>query len=212
MSVSVLFAAQVARTPEAVAVTFEDRTMTYRELEEAANRVAHLLADHGVGPGRCVGLLLPRSVRPLSRFWRCSRPGRPICRSTRPARGADRVHARRRHPDRRDHHRRAADRLDGHDLLVVDVSDIEASAISSYPCTALPAPAGEDIAYLIYTSGTTGVPKGVAVTHRNITQLIEAVDPGLVGHNECGHSGIPWPSTFRCGRCGARCSMVGGWS
>jgi non-ribosomal peptide synthetase component F len=45
----------------------------------------------------------------------------------------------------------------------------------------LPAPAAEDIAYLIYTSGTTGVPKGVAVTHRNVTRLLESLDGGLPG-------------------------------
>ena len=60
-----LFAAQVARTPEAVALTFDGRSMTYREVEEAANRLAHLLAGQGVGPGECVALLLTRSAEAI---------------------------------------------------------------------------------------------------------------------------------------------------
>ena len=66
--------------------------------------------------------------------------------------------------------------LDGFDLPVIDVED---PALASAPATALPAPAPDDVAYLIYTSGTTGVPKGVAVTHRNVTQLLGSLDAGL---------------------------------
>ena len=69
-----------------------------------------------------------------------------------------------------------ADRLDGCDLLVIDVED---PRIDSYPGTALPAPAADDLAYLIYTSGTTGVPKGVAVTHHNVTRLFDSLEVGL---------------------------------
>ena len=69
-----------------------------------------------------------------------------------------------------------ADRLDGCDLPVIDIND---PTVDSYPGTGLPAPAPEDVAYLIYTSGTTGVPKGVAVTHHNVTQLLESLDAGL---------------------------------
>ena len=63
-------------------------------------------------------------------------------------------------------------RLEGHDVVVVEVDD---PRIAAQPSTGLPAPGPEDIAYLIYTSGTTGVPKGVAITHHNLTHLAESM-------------------------------------
>ena len=72
-------------------------------------------------------------------------------------------------------------------MVVIDVDD---PAIDTQPSTGLPAPAAEDIAYLIYTSGTTGVPKGVAVTHRNVTQLVESLPTRACRRGRCGRSAI----------------------
>ena len=106
VSIPVLFAAQVARTPEAVAVTCGGRSVTYRELDEAANRLAHLLAAEGAGPGAVCGA----AVLPFGRGDRGDPGGaedRGGLSADRPGRagGADRVHARRRRADRRDHDR-----------------------------------------------------------------------------------------------------------
>ncbi len=173
VSIPVLFAAQVARTPEAVALTFEGRSMTYRELEEAANRLAHLLAGQGVGPGACVALLLSRSAEAVVAILAVLKtgaaylpidPGLPAARIGFMVADAAPIAA--------ITTTGLADRLGGCDLLVIDVDD---PAVAIQPSTAPPAPAPDDIAYLIYTSGTTGVPKGVAITHHNVTQLMAAL-------------------------------------
>ncbi|MFZ0225384.1 MAG: AMP-binding protein, partial [Mycobacterium sp.] len=59
-SVPVLWVAQVARAPDVVALSCGGRSMTYREVEQAANRLAHLLTAHGAGPGGCVAVLFSR--------------------------------------------------------------------------------------------------------------------------------------------------------
>ncbi|WP_375489639.1 condensation domain-containing protein, partial [uncultured Mycobacterium sp.] len=65
VSIPQLFAAQVARAPEAVALSCGNRSWTYREVDQASNRVAHLLAGHGVGPGARVALLVERSAEAI---------------------------------------------------------------------------------------------------------------------------------------------------
>src|SRR4029077_16911801 len=68
------------------------------------------------------------------------------------------------------------ERLYGCELTVIDVED---PRIDTQPGTALPAPGPDDLAHVIYTSGTTGVPKGVAVTHHNVTRLFDGLDVGV---------------------------------
>ena len=125
MSVSLLFDAEVTRSPEAVAVTFQGRSLTYRELDEAANRLAHLLAGRGVGPGQCVALLLERSAEAIIAMLAVLKTGAAYL-AIDPAVPAARlefmlVDAA---PIAAITTAELADRLDGHDLLVIDVSDI----------------------------------------------------------------------------------------
>jgi amino acid adenylation domain-containing protein len=177
VSIPLLFAAQVARTPEAVAVTCGGGSLTYRELDEAANRLAHLLVAQGVGPGECVGLLLSRSAEAIVAIMAVLKtgaayvpidPGLPDARIDFIVADAAPIAA----VTTAD----LAGRLDGQDVMVIDVND---PAVGTQPGTGLPGPSPDDIAYLMYTSGTTGVPKGVAITHLNLTRLLESRITGL---------------------------------
>ena len=169
-----LWAAQVDRAPDAGALSCGDRTMTYRELDEASNRLAHLLVDLGVGAGGCVALLSSRSAEAIVAIMAVLKtgaaylpidPGLPAARLQFMVADASPVAALTTSG--------LVDRFDGCDLFVIDIND---SRIDEQPSSALPFPSPDDLAHIIYTSGTTGVRKGVAVTHHNVTQLVESVN------------------------------------
>ncbi len=177
VSIPEVFATQVAQAPEAVAVRFDGRSTTYRELDEASNRLAHMLVGHGAGPGQSVALLLERSAGAVIAVLAVLKTGAaylPI----------DPMHPRERigfvladaAPVAALTTSGLADRLDDCGVRVIDIDDPH---IGNFPSTDLPGPAFGDIAYVIYTSGTTGLPKGVAITHHNVTQLIATLDAGL---------------------------------
>jgi amino acid adenylation domain-containing protein/non-ribosomal peptide synthase protein (TIGR01720 family) len=176
-SIPALFDVQVSRDPDATAVSFDDSNTTYRELDEAANRLAHMLIAQGAGPGQRVAVFFPRSVEAVVAIFAVLKTGAayvPIDPSVPDARmefvltdsapvaavtTADLAH-----------------RLGGFGLVVIDIDD---PAVDTQSSSALPGPGPDDIAYLIYTSGTTGKPKGVAIPHHNVTRLLETIDGDL---------------------------------
>ena len=98
--------------------------MSYRELEEAANRLAHLLAAHGAGPGQCVALLLERSAEAIVAILAVLKTGAaylPIDPTHPPAR--IRFMTQDAAPIAAITTTGLADRLDGCDLLVIDIDD-----------------------------------------------------------------------------------------
>ena len=170
VSIPELFAAQVARTPDAVALVCGERLWSYRELDEAANRLAHLLAAHGVGPGDVVALLLPRSPEAITAIVAVLKTGAAYLpldpQHPQPRIGLLLDDAA---PIAAITTAELAGRLDGCHVVVIDVTD---PGIDTQPSTARAAPSPDGIAYLMYTSGSTGVPKGVAVTHAGIADLV----------------------------------------
>ena len=157
--------------------------MTYRELDEDANRLAHLLVGQGVGPGQRVALLLPRSAEAIVAMLAVAKTGAtyvPIDPTVPPARMqfvlGDSA------PIAAITTAALADRLTGRDLRVIDIGTrCPGNRRPTQHSASGPAP--DDVAYLIYTSGTTGTPKGVAIPHRNVTRLLETLDAdmGLAG-------------------------------
>ncbi|MDA3648675.1 amino acid adenylation domain-containing protein [Saccharopolyspora indica] len=155
--------------PEAIAVSFGDRTVTYRELDERSDRIAAALRDRHPGAAR-VGLCLPRSTDLVAAMIGVFKAGAayvPLDPNYPPERLADML----------------AD--SGAELVLTDadtsfntgdVQVITPAEVDGQPVTDGPRAATDPDApaYLLYTSGSTGRPKGVPVTHRNVQSLLSA--------------------------------------
>ncbi|MCT8330099.1 MupA/Atu3671 family FMN-dependent luciferase-like monooxygenase [Albidovulum sediminis] len=170
------FEAQVARTPDAVALIHEGESLTYRELNERANRVAHVLGDMGVGPGTLVGLSARRSPSLLVGALAIQKAGGAYVPLD-PAYPADRIalyvedsgcpvivteSA-------------LAGSLPASDAVVLTIDDDPRLGAAGTRNPEVPV-AGTDLAYMIYTSGSTGRPKGVMIEHRNVQNFFVGMD------------------------------------
>ena len=172
-----LFEEQAARTPEAVALVYEEQELTYRQLNERANQLAHHLQRLGVGPEVLVGLCMDRSIEMVVGLLGILKAGGAYVPLD-PA-----------YPPER---------------LTFMLGDTEAPVLltQSTVVDALPTqgvhvlcldgelPAlekarrenpqsgatAENLAYVMYTSGSTGRPKGVQIRHRSIARLLFGVE------------------------------------
>jgi amino acid adenylation domain-containing protein len=164
---------QVARTPDAIAVEFGDQRLTYRELNGRANQLAHYLRASGIGPDSRVGLCVERSLEMAIGVLGILKAGAayvPLDPTYPPERLAFLLR------DSRAQvlltQRALMERLTAATARTVqldlDWPDIARQSPENPAVTNSP----ENLAYMIYTSGSTGQPKGVAMPHRPLVNLI----------------------------------------
>ena len=173
-----LFSQQARQRGDAPALTFAGETLSYRELEARANRLAWMLRERGVGPQVRVGLALPRSLEMVVGLLAILKAGGAYVPLD-PEYPLDRLHY----------------MIDdsGIGLLLSDAAMFEAlgelpatvacwcleddlPVLGHYPAEAPPCiNLAQHQAYLIYTSGSTGKPKGVVVSHGEIAMHCQAV-------------------------------------
>ncbi|NMZ01824.1 non-ribosomal peptide synthetase [Pseudomonas proteolytica] len=173
-----LFSQQVQARGEAPALTFAGQTLSYRELDSRANRLAWMLRERGVGPQVRVGLALPRSLEMVIGLLAILKAGGAYVPLD-PEYPLDRLHY--------------MIEDSGIGLLLSDAAMFDAlgtlpasvscwcleddlPVLANYPASDLPAISlAQHQAYLIYTSGSTGKPKGVVVSHGEIAMHCQAV-------------------------------------
>lgn len=168
-----LFEAQAAKTPDSIAVVFGHERLTYRELNERANRLARYLQKRGVGPEVLVGLCLERSLEMMVGLLGILKaggaylpldPGYPAGRLSFMLKDSGvKVLL-------------SVEKLskvlpiEGLDLICLDR---DWPAIAAESGEAVNGGAGpENLAYVIYTSGSTGKPKGAMIVHRGLTNYL----------------------------------------
>ena len=172
-----LFAEQVARTPEAVALVSRDRRMSYRALEERANRLAHHLQELGVGPEVPVGVMTDRSFAMVEAVLGILKAGGAYVPLD-PAYPADRIAFMASDAGLRtvltESH--LLSRVPGGVERALALDTLE-PALAQHPVTPVPVRVEpHHLAYVIYTSGSSGRPKGVMVEHENVVNFGVGMD------------------------------------
>jgi amino acid adenylation domain-containing protein len=187
------FEAQVERSPEAVAVVCEDEQLSYRELNQRANQLAHALRTVGVGPEMLVALLAERGIPLLLSILAVFKAGGAYLPLD-PAHPESRL----RHVVKQSGCQFVLCTTAFVDICSQTIRSIHADRrpcgitfdqvpLASYPQSNLPATSGPDsLVYVIYTSGSTGKPKGAMVEQRGmINHLYAKIEALGLGSTDC---------------------------
>ncbi len=172
-----LFAQQAAQNPDFPALTVENQTITYQELNTQANQLAHYLQSLGIGPGVLVGICLERSLEMVVSILAILKAGGgyvPLDPTSPPDRLAFILQD------------AAISVLLTQTFLLPDLPEKAAKHVicldkpwnkDTFPISdPINEVKPDDVAYAIYTSGSTGNPKGVLITHYNVVRLFQATD------------------------------------
>ncbi|URC11725.1 amino acid adenylation domain-containing protein [Flavobacterium sp. B183] len=174
-----LFIEQVKQTPNAVAVVYEDEKLTYKELDQRSNQLAHYLREQGVKPDALVGICLERSLEMLIGILGILKSGGAYVPID-PEYPTDRIAYMLKDAgiDLVVSSQTSCNVINRDEELSVLCLDKDWELISGYPTTALSTVlTASNLAYVIYTSGSTGTPKGVLITHKNVVRLFKNESP-----------------------------------
>ncbi|SFR11785.1 non-ribosomal peptide synthase/polyketide synthase [Paenibacillus sp. cl130] len=169
-----LFEEQAERTPDHVAVTLDHQSLTYRELNEKANRLAHTLQTAGVKADEPVGILTERSLDMIIGTLAILKVGGAYVPID-PQYPEDRI----RYMLEDSGAKLLLTQQDLLDRCYFDGQIVNLNDDTSYSSDASNLGidgAGEHAAYVIYTSGSTGKPKGVVVEHQSVVRLVRNTD------------------------------------
>ncbi|HEY1235681.1 MAG TPA: amino acid adenylation domain-containing protein, partial [Candidatus Binatia bacterium] len=173
-----LFLEQAKRTPGAIAVVFEGQQITYRELNQRANRLACRLQQSRVGPNVLVGLCAERSIELIVGILGILKAGGAYVPLD-PNYPAARLEFMLKDSDVSvvvsQKHLAANFPADERTIVYLDTEPFESSSAEAFAASDLESETQPDsLAYVIYTSGSTGNPKGVLVSHYNVVRLFQS--------------------------------------